>query len=327
MADIEYDAFVEDNFTAIGAGFYEQEQGGIVFNGHFDGQGYTISGINGRMFSPHGYNGLFGHLGSDAEVKNIVLSNSTIGDGMSSGGIVGWNEGTVTNCHVTSTVTIKGTIQTSLMHGGIVGNNSSSVSHCTFAGILTKTFSDPTQTDFTPYCYGGIAGINNTNAIMSDNLVIGAIIPRTMFMYGAVAGGSSNDGIARNYYVKCTVAGTANATGVGCTLLNSSTLALCDITENDGAVPGNVRTVAAPYVWSSDDPENNPIDGWAFIASPVMENLVPTNVPNLIGTQTSEGYNYDLYRFNPLADEEWENYHKHTADFVLANGKGYLYAK
>ena len=240
MNDIEYDSDAQDNFTAIGTTV--QDQFSHVFRGHFDGQGYTISGINSCSTGVY-YNGLFGHLGSNAVVKNIVLSNANIGDGERSGGIAGWNEGTVTNCHVTSTVTINGTKQTSWYLGGIVGFNAGSVSHSTFAGTLTKTFQDPGEGEFAAYLYGGIAGVNNNNANMSDNLVIGATIPRTKNLYGAVAGGNGGN-LAHNYYVNCTVAGTENATGVGCFIKTGNAYGpLCDITEDDGAVPGYFLTL------------------------------------------------------------------------------------
>ena len=62
---------------------------------------------------------------------------------------------------------------------------------------------------------------------------------------------------------------------------------------------------------------------WIFIASPVVGNLGPASVNNLIPYTAS---NYDLYRFNQSAAAEWENYKAHTDGFVLENGKGYLYA-
>ena len=63
-------------------------------------------------------------------------------------------------------------------------------------------------------------------------------------------------------------------------------------------------------------------DHWMFIASPVTEDLAPTSIANLVST-----VNYDLYRLNPNTTR-WENYKNasHTDDFVLENGKGYLYA-
>ena len=70
--------------------------------------------------------------------------------------------------------------------------------------------------------------------------------------------------------------------------------------------------------------------GWAFIASPVVNDIAPSVVENLEGVKYETGtYNYDLYRFNQSADLEWENYHSHDTQenpFMLKNGKGYLYA-
>ena len=70
--------------------------------------------------------------------------------------------------------------------------------------------------------------------------------------------------------------------------------------------------------------------GWAFIASPVVDDIAPSVVENLEGVKYQTGtYNYDLYRFNQSADLEWENYHSHDTQenpFMLENGKGYLYA-
>ena len=63
-------------------------------------------------------------------------------------------------------------------------------------------------------------------------------------------------------------------------------------------------------------------DGWYFIASPVSTALDPNDVVNMLSNT------YDLYRFNPAAQMEWENW-KQTGDhyqFDLENGRGYLYA-
>ncbi|MCR4848040.1 MAG: T9SS type A sorting domain-containing protein, partial [Bacteroidales bacterium] len=71
-------------------------------------------------------------------------------------------------------------------------------------------------------------------------------------------------------------------------------------------------------------------DCWAFIASPVEGSILPTAVTDLVGTYDSSTglYDYDLYRFNPLANLEWENYNNatHQDGFNLVNGMGYLYA-
>lgn len=64
-------------------------------------------------------------------------------------------------------------------------------------------------------------------------------------------------------------------------------------------------------------------DKWVFIASPVTSDIDPATIEGLIAETATE---YDLYRLNPNAENEWENYKVHTEDFVLKNGKGYLYA-
>ena len=61
-------------------------------------------------------------------------------------------------------------------------------------------------------------------------------------------------------------------------------------------------------------------NGWYFIASPVSNEMPPSAVTNMLDNT------YDLYRFNPTVPKEWENYHQHSGDFKLVNGKGYLYA-
>ncbi len=315
MASIAYDDAVANNFTAIGTAI--QNQFDHNFNGHFDGQGHTISGINSVLAA---YNGLFGHTGSGAEVMNVNLANSSIGDGERTGGIVGLNEGTVKECHVSSSVIVNGNAQTSYLHGGIVGYNMGIVSRCVFAGTLTKTFSIPNEA--APYYYGGITGFNIQAAELSDNLVIGATIPSTP-CYGAVAGGG-NGTLTRNYYSACSVNGIDNATNVGCSSLSSTAITHGDVTENDGAVPGNVRTIAAPTDWNSQSP-----DGWAFIASPLYDDVNPQASDTV--EMIFNGTDYDLYRLNP-GTARWENWktdennNNAAPGFYLENGRSYLYA-
>ena len=69
-------------------------------------------------------------------------------------------------------------------------------------------------------------------------------------------------------------------------------------------------------------------DHWRLIACPLVSTdpITPADVENLIATTAD---NYDLYRLNEgtaFQGSEWENYKAHTQDFVLENGKGYLYA-
>ena len=66
-------------------------------------------------------------------------------------------------------------------------------------------------------------------------------------------------------------------------------------------------------------------DKWAFIASPLADDIEPDDIDGLIATTPAD---FDLYQLNPAATNEWENW-KQTGDhyhFDLVNGRGYLYA-
>ena len=221
MNDIFFDyeglGDTESNFTAIG------KDDSRYFGGHFDGNGHTISGIRiykGGDKGENDYQGLFGYLAQGAEVKNVFLTDAKIAGYDFVGGIVGYNDnGTVTNCHATSSVIIRAVANGAAYHGGIVGENKGEklagvsdakavVSDCTSAATLTIEGDLNTCPG-----YGGIVGYNYTydskdnNAIMRNNLATGATIPATRgtdgqptSAYGAVVG--INEGTLENklYY-------------------------------------------------------------------------------------------------------------------------------
>lgn len=65
----------------------------VAFSGHFDGNGYTISGMFINTTSSH--NGLFGNV--SGSVSNLTVENSWVTGGKFTGGIVGLNIGTLEN--------------------------------------------------------------------------------------------------------------------------------------------------------------------------------------------------------------------------------------
>lgn len=227
LAEGEDGADTENNFTAIGQG--------KKFQGYFDGNGKTISGIriykdfdkNQLMF--HGPFGLFGRIGSTAEVKNVTLSDTRIASG-SVGGIVGNNAGgKVTNCHVTNTVEIQGIGYIS-QHGGIVDYNGY---YNDIKGIVSGCVSEAKFTN----CSGVVGGIAGSNdGILENNFVIGATIPAIEDnTRGAIVGRNIESTLTNNYYTACTVAGTANATNVGVGV-DGYYQPVGDVAENDGAL-------------------------------------------------------------------------------------------
>lgn len=226
-ANGEDGADTENNYTPIGRGKY--------FQGYFDGNGKTISGIRIYLnyteyqltfFGPFG---LFGRIGSSAEVKNVTLSDTRIASG-SVGGIVGNNAGgKVTNCHVTNTVEIQGIGDIS-QHGGIVDYNGY---YNEIKGIVSGCVSEAKFTN----CSGIVGGIAAANqGTLENNFVIGVTIPAIEDnTRGAIVGRNIESTLTNNYYTACTVAGTANATNVGVGL-NGYNQPVGDVAENNGAL-------------------------------------------------------------------------------------------
>ena len=86
-----------------------------AFNGVFDGNGYIISHLT---VAGDSYLGLFGELGATAKVSNLGLEAVDInGTGIEVGGLVGTNDGSITNCYST------GAVSGNEYVGGLVGES------------------------------------------------------------------------------------------------------------------------------------------------------------------------------------------------------------
>ena len=107
------------------------------FNGEFDGQGHTISGvyINGS----NSYVGLFGYIGNGT-VKNVTLADSYIKGKQYVGGICGYISGAAQINNCLNAATVYSGYNGDGYTGGICGymNNSSAViSGCTNTGFIS----------------------------------------------------------------------------------------------------------------------------------------------------------------------------------------------
>ena len=193
----------ENNYTAIG----NEEP---PFNGKFNGNGHTISGI--RIYKPNDNGlGLFGYLGEGAVIENVKLEDVVITGKTYVGGIAGRNYGSVTSC--TSSVTLTGSGN---YHGGIVGFNRGTVSGNTSSATLIGSGNS----------HGGIVGFN-IDGTVSKNIVKNVMLS-AVSSYGTVVGRNGNTPLSNNFYTACTVNGVKNATNVG--------TGGGDVTENNGAV-------------------------------------------------------------------------------------------
>ena len=239
-ANIEYDPNdLDENYTAIGVAY---ENGVHSFQGTFDGDGYTISGIRINKTGTtkaDSYQGLFGYV-YQGTVKNVTLSDAEITGYQYVGGIVGSSSGNITNCHVTDTVILHAVQNNAHYFGGIVGNSYGMVSDCTSAAILTVSNGKTGCGNF-----GGIVGFAYKQ--VSQCLVLGATIPtlhnNNYDDSGAIAGyfTQSDDHVfANNYYSGVTIGGATTGIGVGHDFNSNDRH---DITMIDGAVAAYALTL------------------------------------------------------------------------------------
>ena len=408
-ADIAYDhtnlGDTDSNYEAIGGYDGTNDR---YFRGTFDGQNHVVSGIRiykgGNDYADK-YQGLFGQIGSPAEVKSVILADARITGYDRTGAIVGYNDGgTVTGCHALADVTVHAVQSGAYSHGGIAGYNyGGTITSCTSAAALTTAGSNS--------CYvGGIAGKNNGGIAGSNPVTVthciylGTTLTGTNYV-GAIAGENYYGTVGTSYYTDTDIKGkdyngttlgnAASAVGgnYGGTIANSglahivtlgesvtlgdtptgegrvkaygdyalsysdgtettlystagSTIALAysgtpagytvTYTVNGEAISGSTFTMPdedvtvsvnlIPYFTRTVDGYGEGDGGWAFIASPVAGSIDATAVSNL---EADNATDFDLYRFNPSADLEWENWKKEGSDhhhFNLENGRGYLYA-
>ena len=219
------------------------EDGERAYTGIFDGNGKTISGL--YIDSNADYIGLFGYIGSGAEVKDVGIENSYINcrGGMHTGGICGYSYGgTIENCYNTGTVSGNyaggvcgisyGTVENCYNTGTVSGTDASFINYV--GGICGRNMNDGTIEN----CYntgtvsgryaGGVCGINYTTVTNCYNT--GTVSGEYA---GGVCGNNMNPGKIDRCYNTGTVSGTMFAGGV-CGY-NSGTVENC---YNTGAVSG-----------------------------------------------------------------------------------------
>jgi uncharacterized repeat protein (TIGR02543 family) len=207
-ADITFPNTGDNNFTIIG----DNDR----FNGTFDGQGFTISGIkiNRPESDDIGIFGLVGNTVGEPIVKNLVVSNCSIVGSGNVGVIAGYliGKGIIENCHVGDDVTLNGKKNI----GGIVGTSHSfgTIRGCTCAATITGT----TYGGIKANALGGIVGYTPATEYqkpsLTNNIFTGAITGGDNLgeLIGAIVG-NNESGILTNNVHTSTVLGGIGASG------------------------------------------------------------------------------------------------------------------
>ena len=154
-----------------------------VFMGVLDGNGHTISHL---MVAGDSYLGLLGRLESGAEVKSLgAVDVNIVGMGDYVGGLVGLNDGTVTNCYST------GVVSGSESVGGLVGENWHNVIRCFGTSTVGGSGNNA----------GGLLGYNC--GIVTESNSTGAV--NSLWCVGGLVG--RNDAVLTHCYSTGTVSG------------------------------------------------------------------------------------------------------------------------
>lgn len=167
---------------------------GTVFNGTFLGQGHVIDGLyvdGGRTFEEQRLTlsggGLFGYIGKDAKVSDLIIRhacivagsylNTTLGN---IGILAAQNYGSITRCGVEGKIITTRSESRYVAIGGLVGNaeSSSDISEC-YAHVSI-------QTDET--ACGGLVGINAGS--LANSYVKGSVTYSKYGSYGGITSGA-----------------------------------------------------------------------------------------------------------------------------------------
>ena len=171
------------------------------YKGRFDGRGYRVIGL--YINTDQAYQGLFGYTNKDAEIVNLRVKGSVTG-GDSTGLIIGYNWGAVTNC------VAEGPVTGGINVGGIAGCNGNidanlkaaivnCLSSCDVVSTTTKPEGD---TGFA----GGIVGRNINGALISGCTAFGSVTGQN-FIGGIVGWNnstSSSVSVIKNCAANCT---------------------------------------------------------------------------------------------------------------------------
>ena len=126
-----------------------------AFTGSFDGQGYTISGLIADNDSADNI-GLFGVIGSTGSVSNVGVVDSSFNGNDYVGAVAGQNDGTISGCFSTSTVSGSSNV------GGISGNTSDKVTHSYYLDTgVSNAVDNELAKDSTAFANGEVAYLLN----------------------------------------------------------------------------------------------------------------------------------------------------------------------
>jgi hypothetical protein len=218
---------------------------GTAFTGVFDGSGFKI--INLRIYTASSNNdflGLFGCIDSPGLIRNLGIEDVNITGGNDSrylGGLAGYNDGTISNCYATGSVSGG---DSSYNLGGLIGlNDEGIVSNCYATGLVIGGHESGGLGGLVGFNAGTISYCFSTGSITGDGVLGGLVgfneygIINDCFSAGQVTGnafigglvGENNSGTVSNCHSTSQVTGGYESYYLGglCGVNYSGTISNC----------------------------------------------------------------------------------------------------
>lgn len=224
-----------------------------AFAGTFDGNGHTISGLNGS-------NGLFGFV-NGATIKNLKVEGTISGPTTGIGGIVGKTQGkvTITNCSFTGSVSTS-KLGSSNAAGGIVGRvNAGTLKVENCANHATVTAEKASA--------AGIIGYGGSNKVTITNCYNDGAISGQWYPSGICAQNTKNTSTIQECFNSGSISNTNSGTNyAGISANFKGTATICYRTEPSSERFGNNNNGASTLLENSDAVKNK-LTGIGFLVS------------------------------------------------------------
>lgn len=246
-----------------------------MFYGHFDGDGYTLSGLNINRPTKDCI-GLFGAC-CGADILNLGVTGANVIGGRYTGALAGYiTDGSVAGCYATGTVTAIGTYCDA---GGLVGIVSSSTVTSSYAAVNVTT-------DFHA---GGLAAVlSGSSAAIANCYATGGVIATGESGTAGGLTGTSYSSVTNCYASGAVTAAAASGTAGGLVGANSGTVTASYYNSQTSGQSDSDR--GTPET-STDMVLQATFSGWDFTAEtgiwaisegasyPYLRTMVPASLP------------------------------------------------
>ena len=199
----------------------------------FNANGYTISNLLVNRI-PDGNAGVGFFQDFAGRIENMRLENVNVTGGDNTGGLAGWNLGTINNAYVSGRVTgMRNRV------GGLVGHNLSGINHSSVRVRVSGSTNPNHQSA------GGLVGFNHSNAIIRNSFAIAEVSGRQQVggLVGFLQTGEIYDSYARGSVTATTTEDIGGLVGLinnaGQRRVNNS-YAIVEVAGNGAEVGGLV---------------------------------------------------------------------------------------